>query len=162
MELEATDFDLPKHHREHHNPCSGTGAAPRDTPRGHCRRTPRNGSRRRAQGEASPPEPSVECLEVHPGGRADRSAGKMFATATVEISVTDTGVGIAPEDQETGVRGFRQVGTASKKVEGTGLRRLAISRKFIELHGGKIWVKSHGRERLDLRLHACQKLKIGV
>ena len=58
-----------------------------------------------------------------------------------EISVTDTGVGIAPEDQETVFEEFRQVGMASKKVEGTGLG-LAISRKFIELHGGKIWVKS--------------------
>ncbi len=58
-----------------------------------------------------------------------------------EISVTDTGVGIAPEDHETVFEEFRQVGMASKKVEGTGLG-LAISRKFIELHGGKIWVKS--------------------
>ena len=58
-----------------------------------------------------------------------------------EISVADTGVGIAPEDQEKVFEEFRQVGTASKKVEGTGLG-LAISRKFIELHGGKIWVKS--------------------
>jgi signal transduction histidine kinase len=58
-----------------------------------------------------------------------------------EISVTDTGVGIAPEDQDTVFEEFRQVGMASKKVEGTGLG-LAISRKFIELHGGKIWVKS--------------------
>ena len=58
-----------------------------------------------------------------------------------EISVTDTGVGIAPEDQETVFEEFRQVGMASKKVEGTGLG-LAISRKFIELHCGKIWVKS--------------------
>ena len=58
-----------------------------------------------------------------------------------EISVTDTGVGIAPEDQEAVFEEFRQVGTASKKVEGTGLG-LAISRKFIELHGGRIWVKS--------------------
>jgi signal transduction histidine kinase len=33
------------------------------------------------------------------------------------------------------------VGTAGKKVEGTGLGR-ALSRKFIELHGGKIWVTS--------------------
>lgn len=58
-----------------------------------------------------------------------------------EISVTDTGVGISPEDQEAVFEEFRQVGTASKKVEGTRLG-LAISRKFIELHGGKIWVKS--------------------
>ncbi|MET0167806.1 MAG: GAF domain-containing protein [Vicinamibacterales bacterium] len=58
-----------------------------------------------------------------------------------EISVTDTGVGIAPEDQEAVFEEFRQVGTASKKVEGTGLG-LAISRKFIELHGGRIWVES--------------------
>ena len=59
----------------------------------------------------------------------------------VEVSVTDTGVGIAPEDQETVFEEFRQVGTADKKVEGTGLG-LALSRKFIELHGGRIWVKS--------------------
>jgi signal transduction histidine kinase len=36
---------------------------------------------------------------------------------------------------------FRQVGTAAKNVEGTGLG-LAISRTFIELHGGRIWIKS--------------------
>jgi signal transduction histidine kinase len=59
-----------------------------------------------------------------------------------EISVADTGVGIAPEDQEVVFEEFRQVGTAAKKVEGTGLG-LALSRKFIELHDGRIWgVKS--------------------
>src|SRR5262249_29780612 len=60
---------------------------------------------------------------------------------SIEVSVSDTGVGIAPEDQEAVFEEFRQVGTADKKVEGTGLG-LALSRKFIELHGGKIWVKS--------------------
>ena len=59
----------------------------------------------------------------------------------VEVSVADTGVGIAPEDQEAVFEEFRQVGTADKKVEGTGLG-LALSRKFVELHGGRIWVKS--------------------
>jgi signal transduction histidine kinase len=59
----------------------------------------------------------------------------------VEISVTDTGVGIAPEDQEAVFDEFRQVGTAAKKVEGTGLG-LTLCRKFVELHGGRIWVKS--------------------
>jgi signal transduction histidine kinase len=59
----------------------------------------------------------------------------------VEVSVSDTGVGIAPEDQEAIFEEFRQVGTAAKKVEGTGLG-LALSRKFIELHGGRIWVES--------------------
>jgi signal transduction histidine kinase len=59
----------------------------------------------------------------------------------VEVSVTDTGVGIAPEDQGTVFEEFRQVGTTDKKVEGTGLG-LALSRRFVELHGGRIWVKS--------------------
>jgi signal transduction histidine kinase len=60
---------------------------------------------------------------------------------SVEISVSDTGVGIAPEDQDAIFDEFRQVGTADKKAEGTGLG-LTLCRKFIELHGGKIWVKS--------------------
>jgi signal transduction histidine kinase len=73
------------------------------------------------------------------GGRVDVRAGIVDGLA--EISVTDTGVGIAPEDQEAVFEEFRQVGTSDKKVEGTGLG-LALSRKFIELHGGRIWVKS--------------------
>jgi len=59
----------------------------------------------------------------------------------LEISVKDTGVGIALEDQEKVFEEFRQVGTADKKAEGTGLG-LTLCRKFIELHGGKLWVKS--------------------
>ena len=57
------------------------------------------------------------------------------------IAVRDTGVGIAPEDHDAVFEEFRQVGTAPRNVEGTGLG-LALSRKFIELHGGRIWVES--------------------
>ena len=73
------------------------------------------------------------------GGRIDIQAGVHKDLA--EISVADTGVGIAPQDQEAVFEEFRQVGTATKNVEGTGLG-LTLSRKFIELHGGRIWVKS--------------------
>jgi signal transduction histidine kinase len=59
----------------------------------------------------------------------------------VEVSVADTGIGIAPEDQAAVFEEFRQVGTSAARAEGTGLG-LAISRKFIELHGGRMWLAS--------------------
>jgi signal transduction histidine kinase len=56
--------------------------------------------------------------------------------------VTDTGVGIAPADQEAIFEAFRQVGTdVTRKREGTGLG-LALTRRFVELHGGTIRVES--------------------
>jgi two-component system, NtrC family, sensor kinase len=73
------------------------------------------------------------------GGRIE--VGAAPKDGFVEVSVSDTGVGIAPEDQEAVFEEFRQVGTADKKVEGTGLG-LTLCRKFVELHGGRIWVKS--------------------
>jgi signal transduction histidine kinase len=73
------------------------------------------------------------------GGRIDVRAAAQ--AGPVEISVADNGVGIAPEDQEAVFDEFRQVGAADKKVEGTGLG-LALARRFVELHGGRIWVKS--------------------
>jgi signal transduction histidine kinase len=74
------------------------------------------------------------------GGRIDVRA--VLKGDVVEVSVTDTGVGIAPEDQETVFEEFRQVGTdLARKHEGTGLG-LALTRRFVELHGGNIWLES--------------------
>jgi signal transduction histidine kinase len=73
------------------------------------------------------------------GGRIELAA--VPKDGCVEVSVSDTGVGIAPEDQEKVFEEFRQVGTADKKAEGTGLG-LTLCRKFVEVHGGRIWVKS--------------------
>jgi signal transduction histidine kinase len=74
------------------------------------------------------------------GGRVDVRA--VPTDGAVEISVTDTGIGIAPENQEAIFEEFRQVsGEYAHKREGTGLG-LTLARKFVELHGGRIWVKS--------------------
>jgi signal transduction histidine kinase len=73
------------------------------------------------------------------GGQIDVAA--RLHDDQAEVSVADTGIGIAPTDQDTVFEEFRQVGTADKKAEGTGLG-LTLSRKFIELHGGRIWVTS--------------------
>jgi GAF domain-containing protein len=73
------------------------------------------------------------------GGRIDVRA--LPVEGGVEVSVSDTGVGIAPEDQDAVFEEFRQVGASQGKQEGTGLG-LTLCRKFVELHGGRIWVKS--------------------
>jgi signal transduction histidine kinase len=74
------------------------------------------------------------------GGRVSVTA--VPANGMVEVSVTDTGIGIAPEDQEAIFEEFRQAGSDyARKREGTGLG-LTLARKFVELHGGRIWVKS--------------------
>jgi signal transduction histidine kinase len=74
------------------------------------------------------------------GGRISLKASRR--DGAVEISVTDTGVGIAPEDQAAIFEEFRQVGSdETRKQEGTGLG-LTLAKKFVELHGGRIWVES--------------------
>ena len=65
-----------------------------------------------------------------------------LAGDAVEVSVSDTGTGIPPEDQAAIFEEFRQVrGASGRTTEGTGLG-LTLVKKFVELHGGRIWVES--------------------
>ena len=74
------------------------------------------------------------------GGRVKVAAAP--GDGAVRIAVSDSGIGIAPEDQGAIFEEFRQVGTGSaQKQEGTGLG-LTLAKKFVELHGGTIWVES--------------------
>jgi GAF domain-containing protein len=74
------------------------------------------------------------------GGRISITANKTENGA--EISVSDTGIGIPPAERPTIFEEFRQVGgDYAHKKEGTGLG-LTLAKKFVELHGGKIWVNS--------------------
>jgi len=74
------------------------------------------------------------------GGRMSLKA--VLTNGLVEISVSDTGIGIAPEDQAAIFEEFRQVGSdETRKQEGTGLG-LTLAKKFVELHGGRLWVES--------------------
>jgi signal transduction histidine kinase len=62
----------------------------------------------------------------------------------VGISIRDTGIGLKSEDLERVFAPFEQAdNSASRRYQGTGLG-LALTRKFVELHGGKIWAESQG------------------
>jgi len=74
------------------------------------------------------------------GGQVSVTA--RLAEDHVEISVRDTGIGIAPEDQGVIFEAFRQVGRGQgQKREGTGLG-LTLAKEYVELHGGKIVLHS--------------------
>lgn len=74
----------------------------------------------------------------------DRGAVSLMAVRHeehVQISVSDTGIGIEPEHQQRIFEEFFQAGDHVRKREGTGLG-LALAKKFVELHGGRLWVQS--------------------
>jgi signal transduction histidine kinase len=74
------------------------------------------------------------------GGRVDVSARR--DNGSVQISVMDTGAGIAEADQALVFEEFRQAGgNYLRKAEGTGLG-LALTKRFVELHGGSIRLSS--------------------
>ena len=62
--------------------------------------------------------------------------------ADLVFRVADTGIGIPPEELDNVFTEFRQVDTTvTREFGGTGLG-LSITRKFVEMHGGRIWVES--------------------
>jgi signal transduction histidine kinase len=74
-----------------------------------------------------------------PGGEVDVSAARV--NGEVRISVADTGPGVAVEDHERIFEEFQQTEAGLEQREGTGLG-LALSKRFVELHGGRIWLES--------------------
>jgi signal transduction histidine kinase len=73
------------------------------------------------------------------GGAVDVNAAQV--NGEVRVSVADTGPGIAYEDCERIFEEFQQTEAGIKQREGTGLG-LALSKRLVELHGGRIWVES--------------------
>jgi signal transduction histidine kinase len=73
------------------------------------------------------------------GGEVDVSATRV--NGEVRVSVADTGPGIAPEDWDRIFEEFQQSETGVGHREGTGLG-LALSKRYVELHGGRIWLES--------------------
>jgi two-component system, sensor histidine kinase len=88
-----------------------------------------------------------------------RATTRAAGMARLQFEVTDTGVGIAPQDLPTLFRPFHQVGDATRHAGGTGLG-LTISRQLVRAMGGEIEVRStpgHGSSfafSLDLPLVA--------
>jgi signal transduction histidine kinase/putative methionine-R-sulfoxide reductase with GAF domain len=83
----------------------------------------------------------ANAVKFTPEGGCIKVEARLGDSAVI-TSVTDTGVGIAREDHEAIFEEFRQVGSNyAQKREGTGLG-LSLTRKFVEMHGGKIWVES--------------------
>jgi signal transduction histidine kinase len=73
------------------------------------------------------------------GGRVSVSAERV--NGEVHVSVSDTGPGVAPGDRTRIFEEFQQTDVGVEQREGTGLG-LALSKRLVELHGGRIWVES--------------------
>jgi signal transduction histidine kinase len=79
---------------------------------------------------------AIKFTEIGEVRLAAKIAGGSFL-----VSVTDSGPGIAPGDQERIFEEFKQVdGADSRSKGGTGLG-LAIAKRIVEMHGGRIWVE---------------------
>jgi signal transduction histidine kinase/CheY-like chemotaxis protein len=73
------------------------------------------------------------------GGRVTVAARRIGEE--LQVTVTDTGIGVPPEDRDRIFESFQQGGRGAPKEEGTGLG-LTLSRRIVELFGGRMWLES--------------------
>jgi len=98
------------------------------------------------------PEGGVVTVQVKP----DLQAG------VLEVTVSDTGPGIAPEDLPHIFERFYQGRTKGKHTAGSGLG-LALVKKVVEAHGGRIWIESAKGKGVTVRfiLRLAKPEKVG-
>jgi signal transduction histidine kinase len=88
----------------------------------------------------------TNAIKFTPGGGTISVGTRITDAQAVEVTVADTGIGIAHDQQGQIFQRFYQVGVTTQGVrEGTGLG-LAICKQLVEMHGGKIWVESQPGE----------------
>ena len=74
--------------------------------------------------------------------KASRKGDGSGVADDLVISVTDTGPGIAPENQTKIFEPFQQLDASIRRVHGGSGLGLSISKRFVEMHGGKMWLES--------------------
>ena len=71
-----------------------------------------------------------------------RVSAERRADGFLEVAVTDTGIGIAAQDQDKIFQAFTQADSSTRRVFGGAGLGLAICRRLVEMHGGEMWVES--------------------
>jgi signal transduction histidine kinase len=91
-----------------------------------------------------------------PGGAATYSVSA--AGPQLRITVIDTGIGIPEDKQDKIFQPFHRAGQETGPIEGTGIG-LAVRKKIIERHGGKIWVESQPEVGTSFQFSLCTEGK---